>query len=200
MFCGALCSDVRLEAGARPWCVPSEGGGSARRPTEAARGFAARAGGGADREDGDIRPRHPSRLTYPSAPPFMPTRLLPKARKMEKRTERMLELLDSEFKARMHAERPIVDVRTGDIVEVHSVVPENRNRVSVFSGMVLAVRHRGAGTAFIVRGAVGGVPVERTFPVYAPTLREVKVVRRKKTPGRPDSKLYSERLPKSRNR
>ncbi|GHP12060.1 hypothetical protein PPROV_001078700 [Pycnococcus provasolii] len=136
------------------------------------------------------QPTHPSRLRYPASPAFTPTRLMPRSRNLKVRTERMLKTIDDEYQNRMQTERPLPDFRTGDIVEVHVLTPENRNRVQIFRGMCISRRNRRSGSTFNVRGSVGGVNVERSFPLYSPTVRDVKVVGRKQSKSRPDSKMW----------
>lgn len=66
----------------------------------------------------------------------------------------------------------------GDTVDVHTVIQEgNKERVQVFTGVVIA--HRGSGTSesFTVRRIVAGEGVERTFPVNTPKIAKIEVKR-----------------------
>ena len=66
----------------------------------------------------------------------------------------------------------------GDTVRVSSKVVEgDRERIQVFQGVVIRVRHSGAGASFTVRRVAYGVGVERTFPLYSPLIEKVEVVR-----------------------
>lgn len=80
-------------------------------------------------------------------------------------------------------------VRTGDTVKVHSLVREaGKERVQVFEGLVIAVKHGyGLDGAFVVRKESFGVGVERTFPIHSPKIVKVERVKQSKISR---SKLY----------
>jgi large subunit ribosomal protein L19 len=72
-----------------------------------------------------------------------------------------------------------LDFGVGDTVDVAVKIPEgDKERIQVFSGVV--IRRRGAGLAetFTVRRIVMGEGVERIFPVHSPRISSVKVLRR----------------------
>lgn len=72
----------------------------------------------------------------------------------------------------------IPDFRPGDSVRVHArVVEGDRTRVQIFEGVVIRIRHRGAGSAFTVRRVTHGVGVERVFPYFSPLVEKVEVSR-----------------------
>ena len=69
-------------------------------------------------------------------------------------------------------------VAPGDTVKVSAKVVEGeRERIQVFQGVVISVRHGGASANFTVRRVAYGVGVERTFPIYSPLVEKVEVVR-----------------------
>jgi large subunit ribosomal protein L19 len=72
--------------------------------------------------------------------------------------------------------------RPGDTLRVHVKVTEgNRSRLQVFEGDVIARRGSGIRETFTVRKiSFNGVGVERTFPVHAPVIDHIDVVRRGK--------------------
>ncbi len=72
--------------------------------------------------------------------------------------------------------------RAGDTVKVHVKVTEgNRTRLQVFEGVVIARRGSGVRETFTVRKiSFNAVGVERTFPVHAPVIDHIEVVRRGK--------------------
>jgi large subunit ribosomal protein L19 len=71
---------------------------------------------------------------------------------------------------------------SGDMVRVSTKVVEgDKERIQVFQGVVICVRHGGAGASFAVRRVTYGVGVERTFPLCSPYVEKVEVVRRGKT-------------------
>lgn len=69
--------------------------------------------------------------------------------------------------------------RPGDVVKVHVKVSEGgRERLQVFEGVVIARRGGGLRETFTVRKiSFNNVGVERTFPVHAPVVGKVEVVR-----------------------
>lgn len=70
------------------------------------------------------------------------------------------------------------DFRPGDQVKVHVRIQEgDRSRVQVFEGVVIARRGAGAGATFTVRKVSYGVGVERVFPLDAPVVEKIEVVR-----------------------
>ncbi|KAK4420457.1 50S ribosomal protein L19-1, chloroplastic [Sesamum alatum] len=77
-------------------------------------------------------------------------------------------------------ERPIPDLRTGDIVEIKLEVPENRRRLSVYKGIVMSKQNAGIHTTIRIRRVIAGVGVEIVFPVYSPNIKEIKVVNHRK--------------------
>jgi len=76
----------------------------------------------------------------------------------------------------------VPDFRAGDTVRVHVKVTEgNRSRVQVFEGDVIARRGSGIRETFTVRKiSFNAVGVERTFPVHAPIIDHVEIMRRGK--------------------
>ncbi|KAF2611620.1 hypothetical protein F2Q70_00007314 [Brassica cretica] len=59
-------------------------------------------------------------------------------------------------------------------------VPENKRRVSIVKGIVIARRNAGLNSTFRIRRLVAGVGVESMFPLYSPNLREIKVLDKKR--------------------
>jgi len=73
----------------------------------------------------------------------------------------------------------IPDFNPGDTVRVHvRVVEGNRQRLQVFEGIVIARNGGGVRASFTVRKISAGVGVERIFPVHAPIIDRLEVVRR----------------------
>lgn len=66
----------------------------------------------------------------------------------------------------------------GDQVRVHlRVVEGDKERIQVFEGVVISKRGGGAGASFTVRKVSYGIGVERVFPVHAPNIERIEVVR-----------------------
>jgi large subunit ribosomal protein L19 len=79
-------------------------------------------------------------------------------------------------------ERAKLGIRSGDTVRVHQkIVEKGKTRTQVFEGLVIAVKHgTEAGATFTVRATLSGVGVERVFPLYAPFIEKIEIVRRSK--------------------
>ena len=66
----------------------------------------------------------------------------------------------------------------GDSVRVHTKVVEgDKERIQVFSGVVIGRRGRGLNEMFTVRRISYGEGVERIFPVHSPRVDKVEVER-----------------------
>jgi large subunit ribosomal protein L19 len=79
---------------------------------------------------------------------------------------------------RTRLRKDIPPFRPGDQVKVHVKVREGgRERLQVFEGVVIARRGGGLRESFTVRKISFGVGVERTFPIHAPAIAKLEVVR-----------------------
>ena len=66
----------------------------------------------------------------------------------------------------------------GDTVDVHTRILEgDKERIQVFSGVVIAKSGSGINEMFTVRRIVAGEGVERKFPVHSPKVADVVVKR-----------------------
>jgi large subunit ribosomal protein L19 len=76
--------------------------------------------------------------------------------------------------------RKSLDIRSGDTVRVWVKIQEgDKVRNQAFEGMVLAKKHgKEAGSTFTVRKVIDGVGVERVFPLYAPIIDKIEVLKR----------------------
>jgi large subunit ribosomal protein L19 len=76
----------------------------------------------------------------------------------------------------------VPDFGPGDTVKVHVRVTEGeRTRIQVFEGDVIARRGSGARETFTVRKiSFNAIGVERIFPVHAPVIDHIEVIRRGK--------------------
>ena len=87
-----------------------------------------------------------------------------------------MDLMQSFTQKHLKAEPPVVTV--GDTVRVHLRVKEgNRERIQVFEGTVIAKKHGGIEETFTVRRISYGIGVEKVFPLHAPSIEKVEVVR-----------------------
>lgn len=75
----------------------------------------------------------------------------------------------------------VSDFRVGDSVVVHTrVVEGGKERIQLFSGLVIGRKGAGVNAAFTVRKISYGEGVERVFPVHTPRVTKVEVTSRGK--------------------
>lgn len=80
-----------------------------------------------------------------------------------------------------NAREEAISISVGDTVDVHTRILEgNKERVQLFSGVVIATRGAGISETFTVRRIVAGEGVERVFPVHSPKVARVEVKRHAK--------------------
>ncbi|MFO7884987.1 MAG: 50S ribosomal protein L19 [Desulfobacteraceae bacterium] len=71
------------------------------------------------------------------------------------------------------------DFRAGDTVKVHAKIKEgDKERIQMFTGVVIKKTKGLASARFTVRKISGGVGVERIFPLYSPSLDKIEIVSR----------------------
>ncbi|MFT5874903.1 MAG: large subunit ribosomal protein L19 [Clostridium sp.] len=88
----------------------------------------------------------------------------------------MLAIIREIEKEQIRTDLPVFNV--GDTVKVHIKISEgNKERVQVFEGTVLKRQNGGLRETFTVRRVASGVGVEKTFPVNAPVIDKIEVVR-----------------------
>ena len=74
--------------------------------------------------------------------------------------------------------KDITEFRIGDQVDVHQRILEGqKERVQIFSGVVMARRGEGMRETFTVRRIVQGEGVERIFPLHSPKIAKIEVKR-----------------------
>ena len=70
------------------------------------------------------------------------------------------------------------ELKVGDTVKVHQKIKEgNRERIKVFEGTIIAIKHSGINKSVTVRRISYGVGVEKTFPVHSPNIAKFEVLR-----------------------
>jgi large subunit ribosomal protein L19 len=88
-------------------------------------------------------------------------------------SQELMELIE---KTGMKDEVPYFEI--GDTVDVHCRILEgDKERIQVFTGVVIARSGSGSREMFTVRRIVQGEGVERKFPLHSPRLATVKVRR-----------------------
>ena len=84
--------------------------------------------------------------------------------------------------------KDVADFDIGDQVDVHQRILEGeKERVQVFSGVVIGRRGEGMREMFTVRRIVQGEGVERIFPLHSPKIAKIEV---KRTGAVRRAKLY----------
>lgn len=70
------------------------------------------------------------------------------------------------------------ELKIGDTVKVHAKIKEgNRERIQIFEGTIIAMKHSGINKTVTVRRISYGVGVEKTFPVHSPNIAKFEVIR-----------------------
>jgi large subunit ribosomal protein L19 len=91
----------------------------------------------------------------------------------------IIQQYEAEQVARLTALRAVPAFQPGDTLRVAvKVVEGERSRTQNFEGVCIARSNKGLNSNFTVRKISYGEGVERVFPLYAPTIAEIAVVRR----------------------
>ena len=78
-----------------------------------------------------------------------------------------------------HIKKDIPEFRVGDTVRVDVWVKEGKKeRIQAFEGLVVAKKGSGVSETFTVRKKSYGIGVNRVFPVNAPTIDKIVVVKK----------------------
>ncbi|MBI1204572.1 MAG: 50S ribosomal protein L19 [Rhodopseudomonas sp.] len=93
----------------------------------------------------------------------------------------LIQTLEKEQVEKLAAGRTIPEFGPGDTVLVNVKVKEgDKSRVQAYEGVCIARSGHGLNANFTVRKISYGEGVERVFPLYAPMIDSMKVVRRGK--------------------
>ncbi len=91
----------------------------------------------------------------------------------------IIQTLEAEQIAKLTAARAVPSFRAGDTLKVMvRVVEGERTRIQAYEGVCIARSNKGINSNFTVRKISYGEGVERVFPLYAPTIAEIVVMRR----------------------
>jgi len=91
----------------------------------------------------------------------------------------IIQQYEADQMASLLAARAVPDFSPGDTVRVAvKVVEGDRTRTQAFEGVCIARSNKGLNSNFTVRKISYGEGVERVFPLYAPTIAEITVIRR----------------------
>ena len=73
--------------------------------------------------------------------------------------------------------KKLPDFKAGDTIGVYVKVKEGeKERVQLFSGVVIKINNHSSGKSFTVRKIASGVGVERTFPYISPVIDRIEVM------------------------
>lgn len=90
------------------------------------------------------------------------------------------ELLDAAESESLKKNIPHFEI--GDTVDVRCrIIEGDKERVQIFTGIVIARKGRGINETFTVRRIVDNEGVERVFPLHSPNVVDIKPIRSGKT-------------------
>ncbi|NCO80369.1 50S ribosomal protein L19 [bacterium] len=71
-------------------------------------------------------------------------------------------------------------IRPGDTILVSQKIREgDKERIQDFEGLVIARKHgKEIGATITVRRVIGGIGVERIFPLHSPTIEKIEIIKR----------------------
>lgn len=74
------------------------------------------------------------------------------------------------------------DLKSGNTVKVWQKIKEgDKTRLQAFEGLLIAHKHGlEPGATFTVRKIIGGIGVERIFPVFSPNIEKIEITKRAK--------------------
>jgi len=93
----------------------------------------------------------------------------------------LIQTLEKEQVEKLSAGKEMPDFGPGDTLLVNvKVVEGDKSRIQAYEGVCIGRSGRGLNESFTVRKISYGEGVERVFPLYAPMIDSIKVVRRGK--------------------
>jgi large subunit ribosomal protein L19 len=83
------------------------------------------------------------------------------------------------FNSKIASALALPEIRPGMTVKVHQKIKEgDKTRIQIFEGIVIARKHGSEpGATIIVRKVIGGIGVEKVFPLHLPTIEKFEVVK-----------------------
>lgn len=91
--------------------------------------------------------------------------------------EKLVQVFEEKFK-----KKDLPEIKPGDLVRVyHKVKEKDKEKLQVFEGIVIARKHgKELGATITVRREIGGIGVEKIFPLHSPLLEKIEILKRKK--------------------
>jgi len=95
----------------------------------------------------------------------------------------MSQQLISAFAAEHNPKNRFPDLKVGMTVRIHQKLKQGeKGKASIFEGLVIAHKHGGeAGASITVRRVVGEYGVEKVYPLRAPSIEKIEVVKTGRT-------------------
>jgi|SRR3989344_1582651 len=86
------------------------------------------------------------------------------------------------FNSKYGSQSKFEGIKPGWAIKVHQKIKEGaKTRVQIFEGTVMSRKHgKEAGGTITVRKVTDGIGVEKTYPIYLPSIDKVDVVRQTK--------------------
>lgn len=90
-----------------------------------------------------------------------------------------MNLIDQITADQLRSDLPVF--KSGDTVKVMvRIIEGGKERLQAFEGVVIARKGSGIGESFTVRKVSSGIGVHRIFPLHAPTIASIEVLRKGK--------------------
>ncbi len=101
--------------------------------------------------------------------------------------------LENFIKSQLRTKLP--DIRPGDTVRIYQKTKETpkksksksskekeiKERIQIFEGLVIAIKHgKEIGATITTRKVLSGIGVERIFPIHLPTIEKIEIIKRGK--------------------
>lgn len=85
-----------------------------------------------------------------------------------------------QFDSKNRPKSKLADLKPGWTVKVFQKIKEgDKTRVQAFDGVVITKKHgTEAGSTVTIRRAAGGFGVEKTYPLYLPSIEKVEVLKK----------------------
>jgi len=86
----------------------------------------------------------------------------------------------AKFQSTLETKDKFGDIKPGWTIRIKQRIKEGeKTRLQAFEGMVVSIKHGSeAGATITVRKVFDDIGVEKTFPIYLPSIESVKVVRK----------------------
>ncbi|GAX78332.1 hypothetical protein CEUSTIGMA_g5774.t1 [Chlamydomonas eustigma] len=109
--------------------------------------------------------------------PWEQTRFLARKSGYQRRMRFLMQTLEEEQVQTIQKIRDFPDFKSGDILEVQMIVPENQKKMYLYRGVCISRSNKGIRSSFKIYNVFpDGGPVVQHIPLYMPDLVSIKVV------------------------